>query len=120
MRREVEHDEDDYRARSGRSDLFEHAPALRLRSQIDFHDKVDDELAGPSRAADGTARSERVFHGSQRSRALTLDEGGGQSVVCSWAVGVDAPSHLCAAMQHAGLVGTAAGRCGRSKEVEAF
>ena len=120
MRREVEHDEDDYYASYGRSGHFAHAPALRLRSQIGFHDKVDDGLAGPSRAADGTARSERVFHGSQRSTALTLDEGGGQSVVCSWAVGVDALSHLCAAMQHAGLVGTAAGRCGRSKEVEAF
>ena len=96
-RREVEHDEDDYRASSGRSGLFEHAPALRLRSQIDFHDKVDDELAGPSRAADGTARSERVFHSSGRSSTLALDEGGGQGVVGSWAVGVEALSHLCAA-----------------------
>ena len=85
----------------GRSGLFEHAPALRLRSQIGFHDKVDDELAGPSRAADDAARSERVFHGSGRSSTLALDEGGGQGVVCSWAVGVEALSHLCAAMQHA-------------------
>ena len=30
-----------------------------------------------------------------------MDKGGGQSVVCSWAGGVDALSHLCAAMQHA-------------------
>ena len=66
-----------------------------------FHDKADDELAGPSRAADGTARLGRLFHGSRRSSTVALDQGGGQSVVCSWAVGVEALSHLCAAVQHA-------------------
>ena len=83
------------------------------RSLIGFHDSVDDELARPRRAADDAAQLERACRCSRRSRTLTLDEGGGQGVVCSCVAAVDVVRQLSMAMPQAGLVATTAWWCGR-------
>ena len=110
--RESLHARDSPQAYTGWVSLFEDAPARCLRSRIGSHDTLDDELAGPSRAADDVARSERVCRCSRQSRAFTLDEGGAQGVDCSCVAAVDALGHLSTAVQHARLVGTAAWQCG--------
>eukprot|EP00964_Phaeocystis_antarctica_P036952 scaffold21101_cov67-Phaeocystis_antarctica.AAC.1 len=72
-------------------------------------------MARPSRAADDAARSERVCRCSRRSRAFTMDEGGGKGVVCSCVAAVDVLGQLSTATWHARLVGTAAWQCGRTQ-----
>ena len=88
-----------------------------IRAYLGSCSSGDKGLALPSQAADGAERSGRDCRCYQRTGCCSLDEGGQQGVACSYVAVVDVVRQLCAAMQHAGLVGTAAWWCGRSKAV---
>ena len=120
MRREPLHADSGLHTLADRASPFEHTRAPCARSDLGSCSSADDGLARPSEAADAAERSERACRCYRRTVGSTLDGCGQQGVGCSCVAAVDVVRQLCAAMRHAGLVGTAACKCGRYKAVRAL